>query len=82
MNQSGASCTTGPCCPVCKLVGLLVIVGALNWGSIGAFQVNFVDNLLGAGSTGSRAVYILVGVAGILKILSCFKLCPCQKKTS
>ena len=68
------------CCGVCKIVGLLVVVGALNWGLVGLFQVDLVATLLGAMSTAARAVYILIGIAGVLKLLSLLKVCPCQKK--
>lgn len=68
------------CCPVCKIAGLLVVIGAVNWGLVGALNYNLVSSLLGAGSTGEKIVYILVGVAGILKLLSCFIACPCAKK--
>ena len=67
------------CCVVCKLVGLLVIIGALNWGLVGLAQLDLVEKLLGTMTPAARAVYGLIGVAGVLKILSCFKCCPCQK---
>ena len=66
-------------CVICKLVGLLVGIGGINWGLVGVWNVNLVDNLLGAGSTASRIVYALVGLAGILALLSVVKCCPCQK---
>ncbi len=69
------------CCPVCNLVGLLVIVGALNWGVIGINGTNVVANLLGAYPTALRIVYILVGAAGLLKLVMCFKACPCKCKS-
>ncbi len=72
MNQNGG------CCPICKLVGLLVIVGALNWGLIGAFNLNLVNQLLGSMPMVEKIIYILVGLAGLLKIVSCFKPCPCS----
>lgn len=68
------------CCGVCKIVGLLVAVGALNWGLVGLFQVDLVAKLLGPMTTAAKAVYILIGVAGVLKLLSLLKACPCQKK--
>ena len=71
--------TGGKCCAVCNIVGLLVAIGALNWGLVGLFQVDLVANLLGNMTGAARAVYGLIGVAGILKVLSFFKLCPCQK---
>ena len=68
-------------CFVCKLAGALVIIGALNWGLIGIFQVDLVARLLGNVPNASRIVYSLVGIAGLLKLISCFKCCPaCPKK--
>ena len=69
-------------CVICKLVCLLVIVGALNWGLVGAFQFNVVERLLGNIPHAVNIIYILVGVAGLLKLISCFKACPCSCKTT
>ncbi len=70
--------TGGKGCAVCKVVGLLVGIGALNWGLVGIFQFDIVERLLGTMTTGARVVYGLIGIAGLLKIVSCFKCCPCQ----
>ncbi len=67
-------------CIVCKIVGILVIIGALNWGLVGALQFNMVDQIFGAGSGLSRVIYVLVGLAGVAKLLMCFKACPCSCK--
>jgi len=67
-------------CAVCKLVGVLVALGAINWGLVGLFQVDLVARALGGEMTvPARVVYGLIGVAGVLKVLSLFKCCPCQK---
>jgi uncharacterized membrane protein YuzA (DUF378 family) len=71
--------TEGKRCGVCKLVGLLVVLGALNWGLVGIFQVDLVAQVLGPMSGPTRVVYGLIGVAGLLKIVSFLKCCPCQK---
>lgn len=63
-------------CGVCKGLGLLVVVGAINWGLVGILQFDLVAKLLGPMSTGSRVVYGLIGIAGLLKLVSCFKGCP------
>lgn len=49
-----------------RLALLLVVVGALNWGSIGLFQFDIVAWICG-GQSGpiSRVVYTLVALAGI-----------------
>ena len=69
----------GKCCAVCKVVGLLVAIGAINWGLVGLFQIDLVQRLLGTMTTPARVVYALIGVAGLLKVVSFFKCCPCQK---
>ena len=67
------------CCGVCKIVGLLVALGAINWGLYGLFNLDLVARLLGEMTTPSKVVYGLIGVAGVLKILSLLKCCPCQR---
>jgi uncharacterized membrane protein YuzA (DUF378 family) len=44
---------------------VLVIVGGLNWGLVGAFNFDLVAALLGHMSMLSRIVYILVGLSAI-----------------
>lgn len=48
-----------------KVAHVLLIVGGLNWGLVGAFDYNLVDSLFGAGSTLSRVIYVLVGLAAV-----------------
>lgn len=72
--------TGGKSCAVCKIVGALVAIGALNWGLVGLFQVDLVAKLLGPMTGPARAVYTVIGIAGVLKILSLLKCCPCQKE--
>ena len=73
--------TGSKCCPICKLVGLLVIVGALSWGAIGVAGVNPLERLLGSYPMALKVVYILVGLAGLMKLVMCVKACPCSCKT-
>ena len=52
-----------------KLALTLVIVGALNWLLVGLFQFDLVASIFGGqNSFLSRAVYTLVGIAGIASI--------------
>lgn len=44
---------------------ILVIVGGLNWGLVGAANFDLVATLLGAGSALSKVVYILVGISAV-----------------
>lgn len=47
------------------VLGLLVVLGAVNWGLVGLLDFNLVSTLLGAGSVLEKAVYVLVGVGGV-----------------
>lgn len=51
---------------------VLLIVGGLNWGLVGAFDYNLVDNLFGEGSALARVVYVLVGLAALWKVVALF----------
>ena len=43
----------------------LVLIGALNWGLIGAFGFDLVGFLFGDMSIASRIIYLLVGLSAI-----------------
>ncbi|PIQ83254.1 MAG: DUF378 domain-containing protein [Candidatus Omnitrophica bacterium CG11_big_fil_rev_8_21_14_0_20_63_9] len=65
------------CCGICKIVGLLVGIGALNWGLVAIFQLDLVAKLLGDMTTAAKVVYTLIGIAGLIKLVSLVKACPC-----
>jgi hypothetical protein len=46
----------------------LVVVGALNWLLIGAFDFDLVAGIFGTMSAFSRIIYVLVGIAGIISL--------------
>ena len=53
---------------------ILVIIGALNWGSIGLFQFDVVAWMFGGtGAIVSRIIYTLVALAGIWCISLLFR---------
>ena len=57
-----------------KISLALVIIGALNWGSIGLFQFDIVAWIIGGqGAILSRIVYTLVALAGIWCISLLFR---------
>ena len=66
-------------CLVCKIVGLIAIIGALNWGLIAAIHVNMVERLFGVGTI-TRVIYGLVGLSGLMLLASYFVVCPACKK--
>ena len=67
-------------CFLCKIVGAIAIIGALNWGLVGLLQMNLVEQLFGVGTLLTRGVYGLVGLSGIMLLLSYFVVCPACKK--
>jgi uncharacterized membrane protein YuzA (DUF378 family) len=51
------------------IAAVLVVVGALNWGLVGAAHTDLVALLFGAGSILSSVVYVVVGLAGFYQAL-------------
>ncbi len=47
---------------------LLMVVGAVTWGTVALFQFNLVDMVFGAGSQLGQLVYVLVGVSGLYQL--------------
>lgn len=52
---------------------VLLVVGGLNWGLVGAFQVDLVKLLFGAVPILQNLVYILVGVSAIVQLVLLFQ---------
>jgi uncharacterized protein len=52
---------------------VLVIVGGLNWGLVGAFKFDLVASIFGSMSIVARIVYGLVGLAAIYTIYFALK---------
>jgi len=42
----------------------LAVIGALNWGIVGLFDTNVVEEILGSG-TAADVVYVIVGLSGL-----------------
>lgn len=56
---------------------ILVIVGAINWGSIGLFGIDLVGSLFGGQlSAMSRIIFTVVGLAGLWSISFLFSDAP------
>lgn len=51
-----------------KILLVITIIGAINWGLIGILDFNLVDTIFGAGSMLSRIIYSLVGISGLINI--------------
>jgi len=47
---------------------VLAIIGAVNWGLVGAINFNVVNLILGSISWLEKAVYVIVGLAGLYLI--------------
>lgn len=53
---------------------VLVIVGGLNWGLVGALNFDLVATIFGDMTTLSRIVYVLVGLSAIYLAATSMKL--------
>ena len=54
-----------------KTALVFTIIGAINWGFIGLFNLNIVESLFGH-SMFSAIIYMIVGIAGIINIMLLF----------
>lgn len=50
----------------------LVLIGALNWGLIGLFGFDLVAAIFGPGTTVSRIVYTIIGLAAVVLVVLMF----------
>ena len=57
----------------------IAVIGAVNWGLIGFFDLNLVSLLFGSMSWISRIIYVLVGLCG-LYLLSFYGLVDREKQ--
>ncbi|NTX05083.1 MULTISPECIES: DUF378 domain-containing protein [Myxococcus] len=58
-----------------KVMAVLAIIGAINWGLIGFFNWNLVNAIFGGDTQGqasalSRLIYCIVGLAGLALALT------------
>ncbi len=51
-----------------KILLVITIIGAVNWGLIGLLDINLVALIFGNQSVMSRIVYTLVAVCGLVNI--------------
>ncbi len=61
------------------LTAIILIVGGLNWGSIGLFNVNLVETIFGQMPTLIKSIYIAVGLSAIFQLFACSALRSCCK---
>jgi hypothetical protein len=45
----------------------LMVIGALNWGIVGLFDTNVVEEIFGTGTL-TDVVYVVVGFAGLMMV--------------
>lgn len=53
------------------VIWVLVVIGALNWGLVGAFDFNLVSAIFGDGSL-TRTIYVIVGLAAVWSLVTMF----------
>ena len=56
-----------------KLILCLPIIGAINWGLVGIFDLDIVALVFGNMTLLSRILYTLIGLAGVWSVTLLFK---------
>jgi len=52
-----------------NLARFLVVVGGLNWGLVGFFNLDLVARIFGELSTVSRFIYVLIGLSAVYLVV-------------
>ena len=52
---------------------VLVLIGAINWGLVGVMDVDLVALIFGEMTVFSRIIYSIVGISGIILLLTTYK---------
>lgn len=50
----------------------LVVIGGINWGLVGAFNINVVDLVFGGVPVVTTVVYVLVGLSALVMVFNRF----------
>ena len=63
-------------CGVMKVAWVLLLIGGLNWGLVGlgmliGSNLNVVGLIFGSMPTLEAIIYLLVGIAAVMKIIGC-----------
>ncbi len=56
-----------------RIALIIMIIGGLNWGSIGLFNTDLVALAFGSGSVAARIIYALVGISALWCISLLFR---------
>lgn len=59
--------------PLCCVMFLLAVLGAVNWGLLGILDFNLMETALGAWPLAVRIVYSAIGLAGIWMLIAMAK---------
>ena len=60
---------------------ILLVVGGLNWGLVGAFDFNLVEKIFGSMPTIETIVYVLVGLSAVYLAATHSKDCNACKSS-
>lgn len=58
---------------LCMIAGTLAVIGAINWGLVGLFNVDLVQKLFVTMPQVAKISYIVIGLAGLVSAACLFK---------
>ena len=73
---------SGQTCILCRVFGIIAIIGLLNLGIEGVIRVNYLERFLGEATVITRVIYVVMGLVGLMSLVKYFGMsCPgCCKK--
>ena len=67
-------------CLICRVAAILAAFGAINWGAVAIFNLNFVTALLGDMTFAARIIYGLIAGMGLIVLISSLGWCAGCKR--
>jgi uncharacterized membrane protein YuzA (DUF378 family) len=61
------------------IVMALLIIGGLNWGMVGLFDIDVVASIFGSATPVTRLIYTLVGIAALYSIYLSAKMASSRR---
>lgn len=53
------------------VVGVIAAIGAINWGLVALFNFDLVMYIFGGMPVVAKAIYVIVGISGVLLLFTC-----------
>ncbi len=66
---------TGKMTPICWIAMVLLVIGGINWGLVGLFELDLVAAIFGEMTVITKVIYVIVAIAAIYTLVGAIACC-------